>query len=68
MTGPGGVVTFATSGDHDYSDHPSDCCGEFEYRPAGATSPWFCVACGTTRPDDPPAQRTPQQPVRWGGE
>jgi hypothetical protein len=50
-------ITFTTSGRSDYSDARSHCCGDSEHRPAGGSGPWFCMACGKTRTDNPPARR-----------
>jgi hypothetical protein len=52
-------VTYVTSGVSDFSDVYSLCCGDSEHRPAGngPGSPWFCMSCGKTRPDSPPARR-----------
>lgn len=50
-------VEYRAGGISDYSDHVTACCGADEWRPAGngPGSPWFCRACGDTRPDEPPA-------------
>lgn len=50
-------ITFATSGGSSYSDHPSDCCGDAEHRPAWSTGDWYCQTCGTARADHPVAVR-----------
>lgn len=50
-------VTFVTSGRSDYSDAVTTCCGDNEHRPAGGAGTWFCMSCGKTRLDNPPAKR-----------